>query len=130
VSAIEIAARQQEKTARLAAGAKSGAGTFERGLGEQLTLQKMLDARDQIQAQSRLHRNGMDHGTVFVDEMHGFSRDMIDALIYSKIGTKTTMLASKELTDYSDAELVMHMIGRGYACMKLPKDGGPPEVLR
>lgn len=34
------------------------------------------------------------------------------------------------LTTYKDAELVMDMIRRGYAVMKLPEGGGPPDVLR
>lgn len=50
----------------------------------------------------------------------------------SQIETQTHYKAIREKTlgDFSDAELVMEMIKRGYATMKLPKDGGPPEVLR
>lgn len=36
----------------------------------------------------------------------------------------------KTLADYSDADLVMEMMRRGYAAMKLPADGSAPEVLR
>lgn len=39
-------------------------------------------------------------------------------------------LQEKTLVDFPDHEMVMEMIRRGYAVMKLPKDGGPPEVLR
>lgn len=38
--------------------------------------------------------------------------------------------AGKDLVDYPDHEMVMEMIRRGYAVMKLPEDGGPPEALR
>jgi hypothetical protein len=34
------------------------------------------------------------------------------------------------LDEFTDAELVMHMLGRGYACMKVPASGEPPETLR
>lgn len=34
------------------------------------------------------------------------------------------------IADFSNAEMVMDMLRRGYAVMKLPEDGGPPEVLR
>ena len=37
--------------------------------------------------------------------------------------------ASPSLATYSDAELVMEMIGRGYAVMKTPK-GDVPETLK
>lgn len=37
---------------------------------------------------------------------------------------------ARSLPDYSDAEMVMDMIRRGYAVMKLPEGGGPPEVLK
>lgn len=41
-----------------------------------------------------------------------------------------TVTREKTLTDFSDAEIIMEMIRRGYAAMKLPADGGVPEVLK
>lgn len=41
-----------------------------------------------------------------------------------------TAVRARSLPDFSDAEMVMDMIRRGYAVMKLPEGGGPPEVLK
>jgi hypothetical protein len=40
------------------------------------------------------------------------------------------IVQTKILSDYSNADLVMEMIRRGFAVMKLPEGGGPPEALR
>lgn len=59
-------------------------------------------------------------------------QDMVDAMKYGVSAASQTSYrrADKTLADFGDAELVMEMIRRGYAAMKLPADGGPPEVLR
>lgn len=54
-----------------------------------------------------------------------------DALAYGLAASRLHRPRSeKTLADFSDADLVMEMIRRGYAAMKLPADGGPPETLR
>lgn len=67
---------------------------------------------------------GLDATFLGFDESH-----VIDALAYGQAQARVTRPSHKPLTDYSDAELVMEMIRRGYAAMKLPADGGPPKVL-
>lgn len=56
---------------------------------------------------------------------------LADALAYQQAAARTYRVrTTKTVTDFSDAELIMELIRRGYAAMKLPSDGGPPEVLR
>lgn len=40
------------------------------------------------------------------------------------------IIAHKPLAEISNADLVMEMLKRGFAVMKLPDDGGPPTALR
>ena len=40
------------------------------------------------------------------------------------------IVAHKPLSEISNADLVMEMLKRGFAVMKLPEDGGPPTALR
>lgn len=65
---------------------------------------------------------------VWIDEASIFKQDILDAAIYGQ--SASHVRREKTLADFGDAELVMEMIRRGYAAMKLPADGGPPEVLR
>jgi hypothetical protein len=37
---------------------------------------------------------------------------------------------NRPLSEISNAELVMEMLKRGYACMKLPEDGSLPQALK
>lgn len=70
---------------------------------------------------------------ITVDESIGLNdpwKHMMAGLGDSKSSYSAWGAERKLLHDYSDAELVMEMIRRGYAAMKLPGDGGPPEVLR
>ncbi len=78
--------------------------------------------------------NGIEVNRVFADESGNLVQHQIDAMTYladiqvqSRLHRTSTQ---KTLSDFSDADLVMEMIKRGYAAMKLPKDGGPPETLR
>lgn len=57
-----------------------------------------------------------------------FRKQLNDAVRYGTSTAKTVRV--KGPADFSDAEMVMDMIRRGYAVMKLPADGGPPEALR
>lgn len=86
----------------------------------------------QEQAQSRVHRPGVvppikvHH--ISIDEAGSIDQHMIDALKYG-MGAKMQVL-EKPLTEYHDVDMIMEMLRRGYAVMKLPADGKPPEVLR
>lgn len=53
----------------------------------------------------------------------------MDAMQHATASVAPTPLP-RPLGQYTNSELVMEMIRRGYAVMKLPKDGGPPETLR
>jgi len=61
----------------------------------------------------------------------GLSLDqhMRDAMRYGQAAPRVHR-APTTLQDFSDSEMVMDMIRRGYAVMKLPDDGGPPGVLK
>lgn len=80
------------------------------------------------QAKSRLHRNHISPSRFWVDELGNIDDHMLDALKYGASVQQLTR--PKSLADYPDVEMVMDMLRRGYAVMKLPKDGGPPEVFR
>lgn len=59
------------------------------------------------------------------------AKHQIDALKYAMQGAMTQQVPKKpDIRTVSDAEMVMEMIRRGFAVMKLPEDGGPPEALR
>lgn len=53
-----------------------------------------------------------------------------DVAIYGQAATIQRAPVQTSLSSYTDAELIMDMIRRGYAVMKLPEGGGPPDVLR
>lgn len=69
---------------------------------------------------------GVDLTHIWIDE----ASHITDAVKYGQIPPDLIRTESKKLSDYSDADLIMEMISRGYAAMKLPRDGGPPKVLR
>jgi hypothetical protein len=83
---------------------------------------------DVEQAQSRMHRIGRGPREItyigFDEASH-----IDDALVYGRMGAKMTG-AVKALSEHSDAALIMELLSRGYACMKCPEPGMPPEVLR
>lgn len=41
-----------------------------------------------------------------------------------------TAMRDKPLTAFTDAELIMDMLRRGYAVLKCPEPGEPPETLK
>ena len=93
-------------------------------------LRSMRESMTSEQAESRLHRYHERYpeiGNVWMDEAGRMNQHTIDVLQHAK---RTPVVAIKQLADYHDAEMVMEMIRRGYAVMKLPADGGPPESLR
>jgi hypothetical protein len=105
------------KTDRLAALARARTETYRVNL-------------ETYQAADRLCRPGQ-KPVVFVDESSHISDAWAMAALYGKgVWNSRSAPPIKALADYSDAELVMHMIERGYACMKVPADGGPPKALR
>lgn len=61
-----------------------------------------------------------------------------DALLYGQAASRlhrsssmqTGVTVEDPLAKFKDHELIMALLKRGYAAMKLPADGGPPEVLR
>ena len=83
----------------------------------------------QTQVADRLHRRWVLAPKVRVVEAGDIDQHMIDALTYG-IGAKATYDPTPPIQKHSDADMVMEMIRRGYACMKLPEGGGPPEVFR
>jgi hypothetical protein len=117
-------ARQMGKTARLAELARPGAGAFERG----------ILAHQAIDRFHRFEQTPAKPEVTFIG--HDEAGDSaIDAWLYGASMIKQRLLTGMpkprtRLDEFTDAELVMHMLGRGYACMKVPASGEPPETLR
>jgi hypothetical protein len=65
-------------------------------------------------------------------ETNARMRELLNQMAHAKATLQAppppTIVA--KIGSHTDAEMVMEMIRRGYAVMKLPEDGGPPEVLR
>lgn len=84
-------------------------------------------------AQSRLQRPALPPIKVHHINPAAIDQHMIDAMMYGQ-GAQTLRAPPPPVVptieSFRDAELIMEMLKRGYACMKLPADGGPPEVLR
>lgn len=80
---------------------------------------------DQLEA--RLFRTGR-HVEVKPITMSEIDEHLRDAVLY---GTSTLQAkVEPPLKKFSNSELIMEMLERGFAVMKLPADGGPPETLR
>ena len=79
---------------------------------------------------ARIHRQGYIPRIHHIDgiDLHRDADHLRDALQYG-IGTRQVSV-EPAIEKHSDAEMVMEMIRRGYAVMKLPADGGPPESMR
>ncbi len=59
----------------------------------------------------------------------GIDEHLSDALMYGQTANRIHRATPKTpLGDYSDADLIMHMLNRGYAVLKCPNQ--PPEMLR
>lgn len=96
-------------------------------------LDTLFDDMHQQQV-TRLHRPGAPAPEVHVmsvDEMGSIDQHLLDALKYG-IGASQTRVAPETpaIEKHTNAEMVMEMLRRGFAVMKLPDDGGPPEVFR
>lgn len=65
------------------------------------------------------------------EELAGVDQHILDALKYG-FGASQTQVAPETpaIEKHTNAEMVMEMLRRGFAVMKLPEDGGPPEVFR
>lgn len=126
--------RQAGKTARLAAQYRTGGDAMKRGVEAYKSIASVLEQRSlsvhDMFAQARMEmleqRPPM---TISIDEASTIDQGIIDAVLYGQSASRLHHV-TPGLDTYSDAQLVMHMIGRGYAVMKLPADGGSPEVLR
>ncbi len=74
---------------------------------------------------------GMDVSRVWADETAQWT-DLMQRLATAKYGLGGLAAQAKSeppLTKFKDHELIMELIKRGYAAMKMP-DGGVPEVLK
>lgn len=76
---------------------------------------------------ARLHRVGrpVEVKSITMSEIDEHLRD---AVLYGRGALQARV--EPPLKKFSNAELVMEMLERGFAVMKLPADGGPPETLR
>lgn len=92
------------------------------------------EARRQINSGLNLHK----HQQTVVERIQGRELTFIgfdesshigDALLYGQSASRMHRPAEEQLAKFSNAELVMEMLKRGYAVMKCP-DGQPPETLR
>ena len=91
---------------------------------------------DVEQSQDRLHRPGLrpriEH--IWVDEAAKVGPEIMRKMLEDQWSTTTSQRVPakvhKALDEYTDADLIMEMIRRGYAAMKLPESGGPPEALK
>lgn len=122
----QIGGRQQGKTA---------AQVLEEAMRDVGQERQFADAfrhyMEREQAESRLHRHRQRHpeiSKVWIDEAGKLDQHAIDALKYAM--QPPPVIVKQDVKEISDADMVMEMIRRGYAVMKLPADGGPPESLR
>lgn len=72
------------------------------------------------------HIRGFEHTFIGIDEASHFH----DTFVYGQAASRLHRPVEEQLAKFGDADLIMEMLKRGYAAMKLPSDGGPPEVLR
>ncbi len=77
------------------------------------------------QAESRMHRIGRPPEIHRMDVTDDHIRD---AILYGR-GARV-QYSPPTLEKFSNAELIHEMLERGFAVMKLPAAGGPPETLR
>ncbi len=76
------------------------------------------------QVKSRLNRSDARSGGVtYID----FADHAGDAIYYGATGMTG---APKALSEHTDAVLIMELLSRGYAVLKCPAPGEPPETLK
>lgn len=83
------------------------------------------------QAFDRLHRAEqapVEVQYVSFDEAGSIDQHMIDAMKYG-VGVQWVQ-GPPSIKTFSNTQLIHEMLERGFAVMKLPVDGGPPEVLK
>lgn len=88
---------------------------------------------DVLQTTTRMSRLGSAPPIHYIDGMFDTDQHIRDAIVYgvgAKLQHVPPTVQVKHLSDYTDAEMVMDMLRRGFAVMRLPEDGGPPEALR
>lgn len=124
----QVGGRQQGKTA-----AQVLADAMRAGDPQELNYESLFGQfMEREQAESRLHRHRERHpeiSKVWIDEAGNLKQHQIDALKYA-MQPPPPVIVKQDVKEISDADMVMEMIRRGYAVMKLPADGGPPESLR
>lgn len=130
-----------DATAYMLYGGAAGMGgkSFARQVRAGLNLQSVKrgsDLEQHIRKQIEQHRALNPSITqVWVDEvshvdLEGF-RYALEEQAKSRLSRQTIPAKiTKPIDEWTDAELIMEMIRRGYAAMKLPEAGGPPEVLK
>jgi len=79
-----------------------------------------------VQSEHRLHRPGkaVDVQHIWTDELSKISPQALEKARQAINGRTTLHRPTppvKTLAEYSDAELIMEMIGRGFAAMKIPE---------
>jgi hypothetical protein len=57
------------------------------------------------------------------------SKHIRDALLYGQSATRKAKV-EPTIDQHSDADMVMEMLRRGYAVIKMPADGSTPENLK
>ncbi len=94
-------------------------------------MQKPITLDEVLQAESRLHREHVPPQVFYtkIPDDIDIDKHLAQAMQYGS-ATISRAPVQASLTTYTDAEMVMDMIRRGYAVMKLPEGGGPPDMLR
>lgn len=136
--------RVKEKTARLATqyGGRSGGKNYQQASAQEMRdeFRKMYPQpsidwggalprtlADYAQVEPRLCRSGSPREVrhVSLDE----SSHIRDAWLYGQSAMQTGITAEDPLAKFKDHELIMALLARGYACMRVP-ESGTPEVLQ
>lgn len=89
----------------------------------------MEDALLYGQAASRIHRPGTAQAAPIIK--HISAEDMLKRWAVPPMTPPMPMIPPMpDVKTFSNAELIHEMLERGFAVMKLPAAGGPPEVLK
>ena len=72
--------------------------------------------------------HGRELSRVWLNEI---DNHLVDAVAYGSTATHTAGPVSprRTISEFADSELIMELLGRGYAAIKMPKDGSLPKVL-
>ena len=82
-----------------------------------------------LQAGDPQNYQGMKLTHIGLDELNDIQdKHLADALAFGQTASRIHRV-EKTVRDFSDAELIMEMIRRGYAAMKIPEGKDRPEAL-